>query len=242
MLNFVPPGHPLNKVAPYLVDQLRKAQSATLGRNYAAASELFREAVAGLRIDIRTPDYLADKPVEALANKSGKQLREACYRIMVEQGVPLQAADAHASSLAQRVQLLLAFPDPDYAVNFATEKVAAVASRFPRNAADIERGRNPGDVLDPYILAATQYLLYSGDFSKAINATVAHKALMMVEGLLGHLHEDLVGLMRGNVRAPEPRGRKQEGIDFETNPFPGADVVQPPLHLRDVPRFHQLKS
>jgi len=35
-----------------------------------------------------------------------------------------------------------------------------------------------------------------------IGATVGHKVLMMIEGLLGHLHEDVLGAMRGNVRVP----------------------------------------
>lgn len=76
------------------------------------------------------------------------------------------------------------------------DKVLEVVSTFPEKAADIERGRNPGDVLDPYILAATQTLLYAGHFRNAIRATVAHKSLMIIEGLMGHLHEDVIGEMR----------------------------------------------
>ena len=75
----------------------------------------------------------------------------------------------------------------------------------------------------------------------AVSATVAHKALMVIEGLMGHLHEDVVGAMRGNVRAPEPRGDDQERLDPLTNPFPGADVVQPPLADRPL-RVFQVKS
>ena len=65
---------------------------------------------------------------------------------------------------------------------------------------------------------------------------------MMIEGLLGHLHEDVIGEMRGNVRAPEPRGGEQEEIDAAINPFPGADVVQPPGQRSEALRFHQIKS
>ena len=42
----------------------------------------------------------------------------------------------------------------------------------------------------------------------------------------------------GNVRAPEPRGKDQETLDPVTNPFPGADVVQPPLASGRPLRFH----
>lgn len=68
---------------------------------------------------------------------------------------------------------------------------------------------------------------------------------MILEVLLGHLHEDVIGAMRGNVRAPEPRRRRGESAEvlhLETNPFPGADIVQPPQRIGDVPRFHQVKS
>ena len=121
-------------------------------------------------------------------------------------------------------------------------KVVAVVGDFPKTAADIRCGRNPGDVLDPYILGAAQVLMCAGDFEHTISATVAHKVFMIIEGLLGHLHEDVIGAMRGNVRAPEPRGVDQETLDPATNPFPGADIVQPPLASGRPLRFHQVKS
>ena len=65
---------------------------------------------------------------------------------------------------------------------------------------------------------------------------------MIIEGLIGHLHEEVIGQIRGNVRAPEPRGFNQEIIDTETNPFPGADIVQPPTSPDETIRFHQVKS
>lgn len=65
---------------------------------------------------------------------------------------------------------------------------------------------------------------------------------MILEGLMGHLHEDVIGKMRGNVRNPEPRSGNAEIFDFTFNPFPGADVVQPPLFEGDSLRLHQIKS
>ena len=55
-------------------------------------------------------------------------------------------------------------------------------------------------------------------------------------------HEGVMGDMRGNIRAPEPRGFNQELIDPHDNPFPGADVVQPPTKDGENIRFHQVKS
>ena len=48
--------------------------------------------------------------------------------------------------------------------------------------------------------------------------------------------------MRGNVRAPEPRGSEQEKINLQTNPFPGADLIQPPWGPLIPIRFHQIKN
>ena len=147
-----------------------------------------------------------------------------------------------ATNLARRAQLLRAFDDPDAVLQWATGKVIAIAADLPRTARDIECGRNPGDVLDPYLLAATQSLLCEGDFRGAIGATVTHKALMILEGLMGHLHEEVIGRMRGNVKNPEPRADNAEILDFQLNPFPGADVLQPPLAAGEPLRLHQVKS
>ena len=82
-----------------------------------------------------------------------------------------------------------------------------------------------------------------GNFETAIGHMVAHKALMMIEGLMGHLHEDVLGIMRGNVRVPVPQGKKnKEALDLILNPFPGADLIQPPWSESRGLRFHQIKS
>lgn len=59
---------------------------------------------------------------------------------------------------------------------------------------------------------------------------------------MGHLHEEVIGRMRGNVRNPEPRTENAELLDFQFNPFPGADVIQPPLADDEPLRLHQIKS
>jgi hypothetical protein len=160
---------------------------------------------------------------------------------LLSNGVPEQAVGKQGDALAQQVQLLRAFNHPEAVVQYTQEKVATIVQRLPTTAEDIQCGRNPGDVLDPYIFAAVQGLIYLDDFEGTITATVSHKALMMIEGLIGHLHEDVIGFMRGNVRVPEPRGKDQESFDPISNPFPGADLVQPPQPTRPV-RFHQIKS
>jgi len=177
-----------------------------------------------------------------LGNASFKTLLSIYSGLLTDQGIPRQVVDNNAKTLSERTQLVVAFEKPDQVLEVIGEKVSTIVEGFPRTAEEVQCGRNPGDVLDPYILAATQTLLFGGDFEPAMQATVAHKALMMVEGLLGHLHEDVIGMMRGNVRVPEPRGADQETISPIENPFPGSDVIQPPQFEGDLLKFHQLKS
>jgi hypothetical protein len=60
--------------------------------------------------------------------------------------------------------------------------------------------------------------------------------------LLRHMHKEVLARMRGNVRDPEPRGENQELYDPELNPFPGADIIQPPMAPGEPLKLHQVKS
>lgn len=209
---------------------------------FRTAGELLSRVFDDLKLKLSPPGAVAGEPVSIVADASYKDLVTFFTDLLRGSGVPDQAIRRQTENLAHRIQLLRAFKNPDKIVADTVAKVVGIVHSFPRSAAQIELGRNPGDVLDPYILAASQQLVYAGDLEGTITGTVAHKILMMIEGLLGHLHEDVLGAMRGNVRAPEPRGEDQETLDPETNPFPGADIVQPPLgELRPL-RFHQVKS
>lgn len=151
-----------------------------------------------------------------------------------------------ASELADQVQLCRAFADPSAAADSVAEKVMGRVESFPRNAAQLRVGSNPGDVLDPYILAANFELLSERSLAKTIEHTASHKVLMKIEDLIGHLHEGVLGQMRGNFRVPEPQGSRREGkerIDPIRNPFPGADVGQVPLpNDLEKLRLFQVKS
>jgi hypothetical protein len=199
-------------------------------------------ALADLRLAIKPPASAKDASAPSLGDRPTAELVAFYADVLAGNGVPAQAIPLQAANLAHRTQLLRAFRDPDGVIAEMGAKVIEVIDSFPRTADDIRRGRNPGDVLDPYILGAAQVLMCAGDFEQTISTTVAHKVLMIIEGLLGHLHEDVLGAMRGNVRAPEPRGEDQETLDPATNPFPGADIVQPPLANGRPVRFHQVKS
>ncbi len=238
----VPADHPLNRLAAPLRGRLVRAQSNLVENEFKTAADLCRRACADLKVTLDFPPDLDGQDVTTFADQPHKDLIRRFAAVLTANGVPEQSVVPQATTIAHRVQLLRAFDDPDAVVSTTCEKVAEIIAGFPTTAEQIRRGRNPGDVLDPYILAAVRQLMFAGDFEATVSATVAHKALMMIEGLIGHLHEDVIGAMRGNVRVPEPRGANQRTLDPATNPFPGADVVQPPIDGRRTLRCHQVKS
>jgi hypothetical protein len=235
-------GHALNRLSEPLKQRIVAAQSDALEMEFGSAHELCARALSDLRIAIKPPRSTTALPASDLGDKPAKGLVTFYSSILSSNAVPEQAISLQAANLAHRTQLLRAFRDPERVISETCDKVVEVVEKFPQTADEIRCGRNPGDVLDPYILGAAQVLMCAGDFEHTISATVAHKVLMIIEGLLGHLHEDVIGAMRGNVRAPEPRGEDQETLDPESNPFPGADIVQPPLSSGRQLRFHQVKS
>jgi hypothetical protein len=238
----VPPDNPLNGLPEALKERIVAAQTDALEDEFENAHELAGRAFADLKIAIKPPASLKRVAAADLGDWPAKELVAQYTAVLQRKNVPEQAISLHAANLTHRTQLLRAFRDPDKVVEETRAKVADVVGRFPQTAEDIQRGQNPGDVLDPYILGAAQVLMCAGDFEHTVSATVAHKVLMMIEGLLGHLHQDILGAMRGNLRAPEPRGRDKETLNPVTNPFPGADIVQPPLADGRPLRFHQVKS
>ncbi|MFM0301433.1 hypothetical protein PQQ99_15030 [Paraburkholderia sediminicola] len=241
-IDFLSKANPIQRIAEDVRRKLQAAQQSRFDRVFSNGKVLCEKVFDDLKLALTVPPEFVDQPAENLGSKPFAELYSLFHELLVSSSIAGETAHLHAVNLAQRTQLVRAFSSPDEAIERVTRKVCEIVDTFPRSAADIEVGRNPGDVLDPYILAATQTLLYNGDFQQAIGATVAHKALMVIEGLMGHLHEDVIGDMRGNIRAPEPRGFNQEILDPVTNPFPGADVVQPPMVAGERLRVHQVKS
>ncbi len=239
---FLPSSHPVNRVREDLLGRIIQAQTNLIELQFGSARELWLRVTEDLRISIPPPAGLEHQSARWLADRPLSSIISDLQATLIAGGIAPTAVALQAFNIANRFHLLLAFDDPDAAVARVTGKVQEISDTFPRSAEDIERGRNPGDVLDPYILTAAQTLLFGGDFTKAISATVAHKTLMIIEGLIGHLHEDVLGDMRGNVRIPEPRGVNQEQLDYTRNPFPGADLLQPPAQVGQTIRLHQIKS
>ncbi|GAB4189784.1 MAG: hypothetical protein OHK0022_02200 [Roseiflexaceae bacterium] len=242
MIKYISHDHPLQQIEPTLKDAFIKAQNSLIELQFKSSGEIIQQSLNDIGMNVQIPQYLYEMPANFITSKNYQDLHDIFINILREHNYSSTHIITIGAELAQRLQLIQAFEQPDAVVEYIEDKVREVAESFPRQGKDIERGKNPGDVIDPYIIAAAQYLLYNGNFGKAIEATVAHKALMMIEGLLGHLHEDVIGMMRGNVRVPEPRGKNQAKIDLITNPFPGADVIQPPWNAGSPVKFYQLKS
>lgn len=241
-IKYLPADHPIQAVNENLKKRLIRAQSNLLELEFGSAGQLIEKVLSDLRIMCRVPLPLYDASLSGITNQTYGDLTRLFRALLSKADFPEQSIPFHSVNLAQRLQLVQAFDAPDDVISSVEQKIGQIVDRFPQTAADIERGRNAGDVIDPYILAATQYLLTGGSFEEAVGVTVGHKALMMIEGLIGHLHEDVIGMMRGNVRSPEPRGVDQESLDPAQNPFPGSDVVQPPWNNSRSIHFHQLKS
>jgi hypothetical protein len=199
-------------------------------------------AAADLKIKITLPAQLKSLPVASLLNQNRAYFVAQFLQCLKKAGATAEAVNEMAFLLADRAQLLLVFKEPEIPIQFVSSKIKKVASDFPSTLADLERGKNPGDVIDPFIVSATQHLVYGSSLVGALEGLAAHKAIMMIEGLVGHLHEDVIGMMRGNLRVPEPRGVDQETFSLTANPFPGADIFQPPSADNAVPRFFQVKN
>lgn len=241
-MRFLPPGHPATRINTQLATQIERAQQNLLEQQFTDAAALLARAADDCRLSITPPGETGNHHAAWLGEMPPKEFSGFLADWLGGAGLPKHLIVHQVAALGERIRLLTAFDEPDVVVDSVVRKVMRIIEDFPRSAADIQCGRNPGDVLDPFILAATQGLLFGGDFEPAIEATVAHKAMMIIEGMLGHLHEDVIGQMRGNVRVPEPRGEDQETLSPEYNPFPGADILQPPYAEGDCFKFHQIKS
>jgi hypothetical protein len=241
-LKFLPVDHAIYKVEPALLERLVDAQSNRFGFEFASVDHVIDRVTSDCKLRLSPSKTRIKDDPEDFADRGFSDLSSFYFDLLSQSNFPVQVARRHAEALAARTHLLRAFENPDDAIEYVRNKVSEIVAAFPRTGRDMEVGKNKGDVLDPFILAATQHLLHKGSFEGAVESTVAHKGLMMIEGLMGHLHEEVIGMMRGSVRIQEPRGDDQETFHSIKNPFPGADIVQPPYRAGDRLSIHQVKA
>jgi hypothetical protein len=238
----LPTNHAAQRLDPIIKGALRHAQQSVMPLVFPNASNFAQKVMDDCGVSLPLQQGLANVAATDLSDKTFSELRSYWTDQALAAGAVTDEATRTGDRLARRSQLVRAFHDPEAVEGWAVGKVREIVRDFPKTASHIEVGRNPGDVVDPYILAATQSLLHDGNAQAAVGSLVAHKAMMILEGLMGHLHEEVLGRMRGNMRAPEPRGENQEMFDALLNPFPGCDIVQPPAHSGQPIRFHQVKA
>jgi len=228
----------LSGIQPTLLNRISEAEEEMQWVRSASADDLLDAARSTLRIERFHSPFRAMSAIE-LGNLRHSEL--------VEELAPLfDPGTEMATDLADQIQLQRAFADPTTVTMLIADLVKAAVEKFPAKAEDLKVGHNPGDVLDPFILAANFELLSEGNLQRTIETSVSHKVLMKIEDLVGNLHQTTISFMRGNFRVPEPQGSRKAGKEMlhpTKNPFPGADVGQVPTG--DKPerlRLFQVKS
>jgi len=229
---------PLADLDSVLVASMRKAEAEIEWVRQRSGRDLL--ALSCETLGIHPPD-------DVFIGMSAVELGNMPRAALLDELTPrFEPGTATAEDLADQIQLTRAFANPRAATDYIATAVQAAIAKFPSGADDLKCGHNPGDILDPFILAANFELLSKRSVQKTIEATASHKVLMKVEDLVGHLHQNVVGLMRGNFRVPEPQGSRAEGkerLDAKLNPFPGADVGQVPVpEMPGAVRLFQVKS
>lgn len=228
----------LQGLHPGLLARIAQAQAEIAWIRDSSARDLFELAMTTLGL----------APIECPFGKIGAvELGDIPSAALLHQLEPhFERGTATAADVADQIQLCRAFADPRSATAAVRQMVRAAIVKFPTCADDLKVGHNPGDVLDPFILAANYELLSERNIEKTIDSTAAHKTLMKLEDLVGNLHQSVIGSMRGNFRVPEPQGSRSSGkepLDPRRNPFPGADVGQVPVPKKPGSlRLFQIKS
>ena len=145
--------------------------------------------------------------------------------------------------LVANVKRLLVFEDLDTVSGIIRTKLREVVQAFPRSLKQLEEGDDGRDVLDPFIVALGLRLMRDGSIEGLLRDLVAHKCLMKLEDLIGHMHEEVLGRAAGKERVAEPEGvvgadgkKNKEAWDRVKNPYPGADA-----RLGEV-EFYQIKN
>lgn len=106
---------------------------------------------------------------------------------------------------------------------------------LPRDIDDIVVGNNPGDVIDPFLVALNMQLLTDDrETEELVRNILVHKCLMKFEDLMGHLHEHTLGRAGGCEWIPEPAGDNKYEYDPVDNPYLGADARRSELEFFEI--------
>lgn len=130
----------------------------------------------------------------------------------------------------------LLFEDVEEVKNVVKGMMKHKIEDLPRELSDLEVGNNPGDVIDPFLVALDMELLSVGQNRELVQNMVTHKCLMKFEDLMGHVHEEVLGRAAGCKMVAEPSGENKHEYHPEDNPYPGTDT------RRGEDEFFQIKN
>ena len=158
-------------------------------------------------------------------------------------GVKSPDTELLARKLTSVIKRLMVFENLDAVSEIIRQKLREVVKDFPRTLSELEESGGGRDVLDPFIVALSLRLLCADSLEDLLSHLVAHKCLMKLEDLIGHMHEEILGRAAGKERVPEPEGvvgpdgkKNKEEWHPQLNPFPGADA------RLGTEEFYQIKN
>ena len=106
----LPPAHPLHKLPEPLREKLAAAQRNLIHLEFPTAGAICARVFDELRIQVKTPADLAAKQVGELVDLPFQKLCKLMFGILQRAGVPEASIDNLSKTVAQRIQLLRAFP------------------------------------------------------------------------------------------------------------------------------------
>ncbi|MGM0387898.1 MAG: hypothetical protein ACQEP0_05130 [Natrinema limicola] len=208
---------------------------AFLEEKYGTPKEFFSQCIQYADIDLESADIdqlASDYPgFGSLFKATGKELEDTFAK----------AVDPNQQEVLTELRITVERHLVFENVQQVRQKVVndIIEPKFedlPRDIDDIVVGSNPGDVIDPFLVALNQQLLTSGETEELVRNIITHKCLMKFEDLMGHLHEHTLGRAGGCEWIPEPSGDKKYEYDPVENPYLGADA------RREESEFFEIKN
>lgn len=157
-LEFLPAENPINRVSLGLHAAMLATQQASARRAFSSPTLLCQAACDRARVTQDLATALEQAAISAVLDVPHRQL----LTLLTPRARELGLSDSAVVKVADNVQLLRAFAKPDVVIEQVRAKVERIVDSFPRAAADLECGRNPGDVMDPFLLGATQFAANRG--------------------------------------------------------------------------------
>lgn len=228
------PSIKVHKNAPaFLIEKFKRPSD--LIRNSLALSDIPAEGLDESEVRNLLPTF------DDMFHASDNALLGAIKSVIVS--LPPEKRENASRRFLKHAKRLMVFKDLDELRKALRPLIARNIKEMPRNLTELEISGGGRDILDPFIVAFDLHLLSRGSVDQLLRNLLAHKCLMKMEDLIGHMHEEALGRAAGKERIPEPEGiispdgkRDKETWHPTKNPYPGADAR---LGHKE---FHQIKN